>query len=114
MKILKIRKKIKVSTKNKNKKVDLFPLKNSIIPKSTKIIMIAKIITIKAQNATTMKKNMIKSPLIKIMMILILKNFNKITDCPLLDILQKVSSEVHQSIQEEVQLDSEAIFHLKD
>ena len=48
------------------------------------------------------------------MMILILKKINKITDCLLQGILQEGSSEVHLLIQEELLLDLEAIFHLKD
>jgi hypothetical protein len=72
------------------------------------------IISIKAQNTIIMRKNMSQSLLKKIMMILILKKINKITDFLLQDILQEGSSEVHLLIQEELLLDLEAIFHLKD
>jgi len=114
MKILKFRKKIRISIKSKNKKADLFRLKKNIIFRSTKAKMNEIIISIKAQNMIIMRKNMSQSLLKKLMMILILMKINKITDFLLQGILQEGSSEVHLLIQEELQLDLEAIFHLKD
>lgn len=61
-----------------------------------------------------MRKNMSQSQPKNLMMILILKKENKITDCLLQDILLKGSSEEHQLIQEDLQLVSEAISHLKE
>lgn len=114
MKIFKSKKRKIVSTKSKKRRADLIHLKNSIYQKSIKIQMNMTIIFIKARNTTTMIKNMSQSLLKKLMMILILKKESKTTDCPLQGILQKDSSEEHQLTQEELQLVSEAIFHLKD
>lgn len=105
MKKIKSLKRKLVSAKIKKKKADLFRLKNRIKMQSIKTQINLTIISIKARNMNRMRKNMSLSILKKLMMILIFKKENKIIDCLHQGILQKGSSEVHQLIQEELQLD---------